>query len=251
MPMQEQNTGNGRSTLALKPMGRVNSSLRQRVPLAPYNGDHTTNFFKKSKVIIQLNGTVAAFCCIFYFCNEKARLCVCITTCFLFSCVHIFYPGQDLVPVLHLGMVRLLNLNVNGRVLCSEYQVFLRPMYNECSQSQSLLLCHASMSGSHSLPDQLPGEHTGPHHILCSILSNNHLQCCHTYTHSFMIDRSTVVKHVLTVDRCSVMCTNHIDMIAHTQTFLWVRQYPCMVSFSHVLALPLVGLKLSSQRLLQ
>ena len=30
-----------------------------------------------------------------------------------------------------------------------------------CSQGQITLLCHASMRGSHPLPDQLPGEHTG------------------------------------------------------------------------------------------
>ena len=47
------------------------------------------------------------------------------------------------------------------------------------------------MRGSHPLPDQLPGEHTGPHHTLCSIPSNNHLQCCHTYTHSLMVDKSS------------------------------------------------------------
>ena len=31
------------------------------------------------------------------------------------------------------------------------------------------------MRGSHPLPDQLPGEHTGLHHTLCSIPSNNRL----------------------------------------------------------------------------
>ena len=76
------------------------------------------------------------------------------------------------------------------------------------------------MRGSHPLPDQLPGEHTGPHHTLCSIPSNNCLQCCHTYTHSLMVDRrSTVVGHVPMVHMCSFMCTNHIDMIAHTPAF--------------------------------
>ena len=62
----------------------------------------------------------------------------------------------------------------------------------------------------------LPGEHTGPHHILCSIPSNNQPHCSpHTYTHSLMVDRSTVVGHVPMVHMCSFMCTNHIDMIAH------------------------------------
>ena len=62
------------------------------------------------------------------------------------------------------------------------------------------------MRGSHPLPDQLPGEHTGPHHTLCSIPSTNRLQCCHSYTHSLIVDRSTVVGHVPTVHMCSFMC---------------------------------------------
>ena len=39
MHKQEQSRGNGASTLALKPMGRVNRSLKQRVPVAPKNGE--------------------------------------------------------------------------------------------------------------------------------------------------------------------------------------------------------------------
>ena len=44
---------------------------------------------------------------------------------------------------------------------------------------------------------------------------------CHSHTHSHMVivDRSMVVGHVLTVHTCSFMCTNHIDMIAHTPAF--------------------------------
>ena len=30
--------------------------------------------------------------------------------------------------------------------------------------AKATTLCHTSMRGSHPLPDQLPGEHTGPHH---------------------------------------------------------------------------------------
>ena len=75
-----------------------------------------------------------------------------------------------------------------------------------CSQGQSLLLCHASMRGSHPLPDQLPGEHTGhmPQAVRRSYLYNR-LDCCHSHTHSHMVtaDRSTVVGHVPTVHTCS------------------------------------------------
>ena len=49
--------------------------------------------------------------------------------------------------------------------------------------AKATTLCHTSMRGSHPLPDQLPGEHTGPHHILCSTPSINHPHCCHTHTH--------------------------------------------------------------------
>ena len=41
-------TGNGASTLALKPMGGVNQSLKQRVPLAPQNGNIVTAKLKKT-----------------------------------------------------------------------------------------------------------------------------------------------------------------------------------------------------------
>ena len=39
MHKQEQSAGKDGSTLALKPMGRVNQSPKQRVPVAPQNGD--------------------------------------------------------------------------------------------------------------------------------------------------------------------------------------------------------------------
>ena len=56
----------------------------------------------------------------------------------------------------------------------------------------------------------------------CAVIpSNNHPHCCHTHTpHSLMVDRSTVVGHVPMVHMCSFMCTNHIDMIAHTPGLL-------------------------------
>ena len=105
-----------------------------------------------------------------------------------------------------------------------------------CSQGKSLLLCHASMRGSHPLPDQLPGEHTGrmPQVVRRSYLYN-HLDCCHSHTYSHMVtaDRSTVVGHVPTVHMCSFMCTNHIDMMAHTPAFLRVGEHSHHPDFHH------------------
>ena len=43
----EQTAGDDWSILALKPMGRVNQSLKQRVPVAPQNGDFVTTKIKK------------------------------------------------------------------------------------------------------------------------------------------------------------------------------------------------------------
>ena len=79
------------------------------------------------------------------------------------------------------------------------------------------------MRGSLPLPDQLPGEHTGPQATSGTDPLYNCLQCCHSHTHSHMItvDRSMVVGHVLMVHTCSFMCTNHIDMIAHTPSLFY------------------------------
>ena len=41
----EQNSGNDASTLALKPTGTVNQSPKQRVPVAPQNGDSPPQIF--------------------------------------------------------------------------------------------------------------------------------------------------------------------------------------------------------------
>ena len=84
------------------------------------------------------------------------------------------------------------------------------------------------MRGSHPLPDQLPGEHTGRMpQAACRSSWYNRLHCCHSHTHSHMVtaDRSMVVGHVPTVHKCSFMCTNHIDMIAHISAFLRVGEH--------------------------
>ena len=40
-----------------------------------------------------------------------------------------------------------------------------------------------------------------------------------TLTYSYLVGRSMVVRHIPMVHTCSLMCTNHIDMTAHTQAF--------------------------------
>ena len=41
--------GNGASSLALKPIGGLNQSLKQRAPVAPQNGDLSLQKLKKSR----------------------------------------------------------------------------------------------------------------------------------------------------------------------------------------------------------
>ena len=55
----------------------------------------------------------------------------------------------------------------------------------------------------------------------------------HTHTHMVTVDRSMVVGHVPTVHTCSFMCTNHIDMIAHTPAFLQVGEHSRHPDFHH------------------
>ena len=86
----------------------------------------------------------------------------------------------------------------------------------------SCTLCHSLLRGSHPLPDQLPGEHTGPpshtrQYLFVSALLGS------TPTYSLMVHRSMVVGHIPMDHMCSFMCTNHIDMTVHNPAFLWVR----------------------------
>ena len=92
-------------------------------------------------------------------------------------------------------------------------------------------LCHTSRRRSHPLPDQLPREHTGPQ---ASCSAGPSLQSP-SYTHSHMVnaDRNMVVGHILMVHTCSYMCTNHIDIIAHTPAFLQVGDHSCHPNFHH------------------
>ena len=77
------------------------------------------------------------------------------------------------------------------------------------------------MRGSHLLPDQLPGEHTGLQATRAQILFYNCLQCCHSHTHSHMVTADRVrwlgmfqwSTHVL------LYAPDHIDMIVHIPAF--------------------------------
>ena len=72
---------------------------------------------------------------------------------------------------------------------------FIPPQINSL---WSIQVCHL-MLGSASL--YLPSE--------------LHIYSFHTLTHSYLVCRSMVVGNILMVHTCSLMCTNHIDMI-HT-----------------------------------
>ena len=50
--------------------------------------------------------------------------------------------------------------------------------------------------------------------------SEPYIYSFHTFTNSYQVGKSMVVGHILMVHTCSLMCTNHIDMMAHTQAFL-------------------------------
>ena len=83
----------------------------------------------------------------------------------------------------------------------------------------SSFLCHSFiLRRSPLLSDQFPGWHTGlPSHV-GQCLPLICLQS-HTFTHftySYLVGRSMVVGHNLMFHTCSLMCTNHMDMTAHT-----------------------------------
>ena len=91
------------------------------------------------------------------------------------------------------------------------------------------------LRGSHSLPDQLPEEHTGPHLMQgsTSLLFDPSPQHF-LHIHSLIVDRSMVVGHVPTDHMCSFMCTSHIDMTAHNPAFFtsWVAL--CELLYAHM-----------------
>ena len=66
MPKQEQSTGDDGSTLALKPRGRVNQNLTQRVPVTPQNRNLSP---QKKNFKTKKNQTLSYMATDFY--NEK------------------------------------------------------------------------------------------------------------------------------------------------------------------------------------
>ena len=96
--------------------------------------------------------------------------------------------------------------------------------------ASQLFFCQATLhtvlfliEGSHPLPDQLPGEHTGlPSHTMAVPLYHSACWMQHSLTHSHVVDKSMVDGHVPTHHTYSFMFTSHIDMIAHNLAFLQV-----------------------------
>ena len=89
----------------------------------------------------------------------------------------------------------------------------------------TLLAVSFLIEGEPPLPDQLPGEHTGPpSHVRQYLFYHLSYLVQHSLTHSIMADRRIVVGHVPTDNTCSFMCTNHIDMTTHNPAFFmsWV-----------------------------
>ena len=55
--------------------------------------------------------------------------------------------------------------------------------------------------------------------------SEPYINTFHTLTHPYLVGRSMVFGHIPMVHTCSLMCTSHIDMTAHTPAFFlpsWV-----------------------------
>ena len=114
-----------------------------------------------------------------------------------------------------------------------------------------LLVFHSFVKRSHLLPDQLPSEHTGDlySHFCFKVMTWKNAQCfciCLIAPPTILQSgRSMVVGHVPKVHTCSFMCTNHINMTAHTLAFLPVGKHSGVVAFSCALVLSLVRFELS------
>ena len=136
-----------------------------------------------------------------------------------------FANSDNLVVQCQIQAVFLIQFNSIGHLLkcLMECQALWKALYS-CFSARPLL-CTVSfllLRGSHPLPDQLPGEHTGPpsHARQCLF----HLALVgSTHAHSLTVGRSTVVGHIPTYHTCSFMCTSHIDMTVHNPAFLQVR----------------------------
>ena len=70
----------------------------------------------------------------------------------------------------------------------------------------------------HFLPDELPGDHTGHKTTSkhCDII--NTCFCHHHHFATFCtVERTIIAGHVPVVCRCSLLCTHHIDVTAHSR----------------------------------
>ena len=94
------------------------------------------------------------------------------------------------------------------------------------------------LRGSHPLPDQLPGEYTGPPSHMKQYLFLFGLSMQHSFTHSLMTDRSMVVGHVPMYHTCSFHAhQSHRDDSTHPSLFtswgaLW-EPLACSYDISH------------------
>ena len=131
---------------------------------------------------------------------------------------HHFHVGYYIIRIKRYFVI----ISCNNKVMKINSQSFwwtfctrkgkLRLLYNEYASKANHFTVSCQYEREPLSPRSTPWGATGLHHILCSIPSNNHLQCCHRHTHSLMVDQSTVVGHVPTVHICSFMCTNNIDV---------------------------------------
>ena len=100
---------------------------------------------------------------------------------------------------------------------------------------QGLLVFHSFKGMRYLLPDQLPVEHTGDMAAVCRfMLPCDNLGKCTVFLHlHYSTSANQAVGHIPMVHTCSFMCTNHIDMIAHTLAFLQVGEYSHHPDFHH------------------
>ena len=110
-----------------------------------------------------------------------------------------------------------------------------------------IILCHSTiLRGSHLLPSQLPGEHTGLSSHSGTI-PYTYLSLRTTLIHTIMLGRqkyhdwaSSDSPHMF------FYCTNHIGMIVHTPAFYWVWYHSGKV-VAHTLPKCVTGLSGSSR----
>ena len=107
------------------------------------------------------------------------------------------------------------------------------------AQATFCILCNSIvLKGSHSLPDQLPGEHTGPpSHTRQYLFLSFGLSVQHSLTHSLIADRSTVAGHVPTDHTFFYLYQSHRHDSTQPSLFMsWValcEPLVCSYDISH------------------